>query len=106
MSEMRVALYVYDTAEVTIAPNGKIDLYQMGSDYSGKLTQTIGEPTLVKLPAGVYGFVFIDKHGITSGPEVTLVVDLQRKKPWPAPPPPPPPPYLARRDWVEHTQIF
>lgn len=106
MSEQRVALYVYGKSEVTIAPGGAIDIYQMGDDYSTKLLTTIDAPTVLPLTPGVYGFAYRDKHGIEPSPEVTLVVDLQRKKPWPVPPPPPPPPYLARRDWNEHTVLF
>lgn len=106
MSASRVALYVYEKAEVTLAPDVPADFYQMGDDYSAKFLEVISEPVVAPLTPGVYGFVYQDKHGIEAGDGVTLVVDVHKKKPWPAPPPPPPPPFLHRRDWSEHLELF
>jgi hypothetical protein len=95
--DKRVALYVYEKSKVTIAPEGPIDLFRMGNDYSTELVQSISEPTTLDLTPGVYGYAFASEHGITAPPTgVDLVVDLQKKKPWPMPPPPPPPPYVGR----------
>lgn len=108
MSDLRVALYVYEKSTVTISPDGPVDFYRMVDDYSAEFVTAIAEPTALDLLPGVYGYAYRDKHGAAPDPtgRVTLVVDLQRKQPWPMPPPPPPPPYVGRRDWREHTTLF
>ncbi|HVV84477.1 MAG TPA: hypothetical protein VHE35_15520 [Kofleriaceae bacterium] len=106
MSEMRAALYVYDLSKVTITPNGSIDFMQMADDYSAQFVMPISTTTTLTLKPGVYGFVYMDKHGISAPSTVTVVTDVEKKKLWPEPPPPPPPPYIARRDWPEHAKIF
>ena len=106
MSEMRVALYVDKSTKVTIAPVGPIDLYQMDAKYGATFMAAIASEQSIALEPGVYGFAYLDRHGIDAGPEVRLVVDSQRKQPWPSPPPPPPPPFLGRRDWGDHLKVF
>ena len=106
MSANRVALYVYEKSEVTITPDVPADFYQLGDDYSTKLREVISDTVVLPLEPGVYGFVYEEKHGIEAGDGVQLVIDVHRKKPWPAPPPPPPPPFVHRRDWSEHLELF
>lgn len=108
MSDMRVAMYVYEKSQVTIDPNGMVDFYRMGDDYSAEFLQAISEPTTLDLTPGVYGYAYRDKHGLSYDPSsrVDLVLDYQKKKPWPQPPPPPPPSFIGRRDWGEHTALF
>lgn len=108
MTTMRVALYVYDKAEVEFAPSQSVELNEMTSDYTARPVTKIGEPTTLTLGPGVYGYWYEDDHGITAGRDVTLVTDLAvaSKQPWPKPPPPPPHGFTARRDWDEHRSIF
>ncbi len=105
MSEMRAALYVYKPTEVIMRPKGRIDIYRMRTDYTAELLTVVSEEQKVALDEGVYGFPYDEDHGLEAGPEVTVVTDVQRKKPWPSPPPPPPP-YVMRRDWKEHVAVF
>lgn len=104
----RAALYVYDTAKVSIAPQGTIELHQMADDYSARAVAKVGRETTLDLKPGVYGFWYEDEHGLKADRNVTVVLDtaLERKQPWPAPPPPPPQGFTARRDWDEHRSIF
>jgi hypothetical protein len=107
MSELRIALYVYKDSKVDFEPVGPIELYGMADDYSAKYIATIDAPKTLELQPGVYGFFYADKHGVTApGGTVTVVEDVERKKPWPLPPPPPPPPFAIRRDWPDHQAKF
>ncbi len=108
MSEMRVALYVYAKSEVALTPGGAVDLHRMDADYTATFVGAHHDPTVLELDPGVYGFTYKDQHGLTVGPDVTLVTQdtAGRKVPWPKPPPPPPAVFDRRRDWPEHTAIF
>lgn len=106
MTDMRAALYVYSTDSITFTSNDAMDFYEMGDDYSAKFLETITTPQTRSIDPGVYGLFYADKHGVEVPSTVTLVDEVQRKKPWPVPPPPPPPPFVGRRDWDDHTTLF
>lgn len=109
MSDMRIALYVYEKSSVTIAPSATVDFMRMMDDYSAKFEATISSSVTVDLYPGVYGFIYNGSHGVSAPSTVTLVTDgydISKKSPWPTPPPPPPPPFAGRSDWVDHTTIF
>jgi hypothetical protein len=107
--DQRVAIYVYASSTVTIAPSSPVDLMRMDPlDYSARLQATIARSTTTTLAPGVYGFIYRGRHGVRGPSSITLVTDvydIQRKAPWP-PPPPPPPPLAGNRDYEDHTRIF
>ena len=91
MTTLRAALYVYRDTKVWIAPTRPIELFEMDDFYNAKSLTKVSDPTTLELSEGVYGFFYEDKHGLEADPDVGVVSDVQRKRPWPSPPPPPPP---------------
>lgn len=108
--DQRIAIYVYATSTVTIAPSSPVDVMRMREDdFTARLEATIASARTLSLAPGVYGFVFTGRHGVRAPSTVTLVVDdydIQRKNPWPTPTPPPPPPFAGNRGYEDHAAIF